>query len=141
LAQLLGDCLARTPERRPSGFDTVLDALEQLQAAELAEATEADDLPLLTLASAPTGKLGTAVGTASRRGSFLDQLVEAEQRVAVEQAEARRRQCQALRARLGEQIERLELVEAYRTVAEILRLSPDDEEVLAVRAYLDEKRV
>jgi hypothetical protein len=67
--------------------------------------------------------------------------VQAEQRIAVERAEALVRQYEALRARLGEQIERLELVEAYRTVAEILRLRPDDAEVLAVRARLDEKRV
>src|SRR5439155_22374940 len=83
-----------------------------------------------------------AVAVAPRgRGSFLDRLVQAEQRVAAEQAKACVRQYEALRALLGEQIERLELVEAYRTVAEILRLRPDDGEVLAVRAHLDEKRV
>src|SRR5205823_11715659 len=100
------------------------------------------ELPLLTLASTPTGEEAPAVAVASRgRGSFLDRLVLAEQRVAAEQAQAVVRQCEALRALLGEQIERLGLVEAYRTVAEILRLRPDDEEVLAVRAYLDEKCV
>src|SRR5207245_559106 len=38
LAELLGHCLARTPDRRPSNFDAVLEALVQLQAAERAEA-------------------------------------------------------------------------------------------------------
>ena len=51
------------------------------------------------------------------------------------------RQYADLRRRLGQLLERLELTDAYRTVADILRLRPDDAEVLAVRAYLDEKKV
>jgi serine/threonine protein kinase len=141
LAELLGHCLARTPDRRPPSFDAVLEQLIQLQAAEGAEAAEEDDLPLLTLASSSNGRPAAAVGTPNGRGSFLDRLKQAEQRVAAEKEETLARQCEALRVRLGEQIERLELVEAYRTVAELLRLSPDDTEVLAVRLYLDEKRV
>jgi len=144
LAELLGHCLARTPDRRPSGFDVVLAQLERIHATGSCAPAVDEDAALISLdVAATTNAPAVAVvePSGSGRSSFLDRLVQAEQRIATEKAEAMVRHYEALRARLGEQIERLELIEAYRTVAEILRLRPDDEEVLAVRAHLDEKRV
>src|SRR5207249_11069344 len=84
LAELLGHCLARTPDRRPAGFDAVLEGLQRIRTAEPVVATAEDELPLLTLASTQDGEAPAIAVPSGGRGSFLDRLVQAEQRLAAE---------------------------------------------------------
>ena len=133
LAELLDACLARLPERRPADLDVVLNRLAQIERFVAAGGT-AEPPPVAPPVAQP-------VEAPKPAGSFLDRLLQAEQRAAADKVGTLARQYDELRRRLGELLERLELVDAYRAVSEILRLRPDDAEVLAVRAYLDEKKV
>jgi serine/threonine protein kinase len=141
LAELLDECLARIPERRPADFDSVLVRLAQVERS-LSLSTEKRDQPPPLVAPPVSPPIALPVETPpAAGGSFLDLIFQAEQRLAADKVESATRQYDELRRELAGALAQLDLVEAYRVVSEVLRLKPDDADVLAVRAYLDERKV